>query len=100
MLTLNKVNEITGYFLLSVGGTSETVIDKKVVAKVAVGQLADGVILVHNHPSGSCLPSSADIEQTGELKKALNLLDILLVDHVIIGSGEYYSFAAAQRTKI
>lgn len=96
VLTLNKANVITGHFQLSVGGTASTDIDKKVVAKVAVDQLADAVILVHNHPSGRCVPSQADIRQTGEVKKALDLFDIRLLDHVIIGDGEYFSFAAEQ----
>lgn len=100
VLTLNKVNEITGYFMLSAGGTSSTTFDKKIVAKVAIDRLADGVILVHNHPSGSCLPSPADIRETGDVKNGLGLFGISLVDHIIIGSGEYYSFASEQKTKI
>lgn len=100
VLTLNKSCEVTGHFMLSVGGTSSTVIDKKVVAKVAIEQLADAVILVHNHPSGSCLPSQADIKETGELKKALDLFDIALLDHVIIGSNEFYSFATEERSRV
>lgn len=100
VLTLNKSCEVTGHFMLSVGGTSSTVIDKKVVAKVAIEQLADAVILVHNHPSGSCLPSQADIKETGELKKALGLFDIALLDHVIIGDKEFYSFATEERSRV
>lgn len=94
LLTLNQSNEITGHFLLSCGGTTSTVIDKKIAVKVALDQLAEGVILVHNHPSGKCLPSSADIHETDGLRKALGLFDINLIDHVIIGNdGRWYSFA-------
>lgn len=99
ILTLNKSCEVTGHFLLSIGGTGETVIDKKIVAKVAIEQLADAVILVHNHPSGDSKPSQADIRQTGEVKKALGLFDIKLLDHVIIGYNEFYSFAAEEKQK-
>lgn len=99
VLTLNKGAEVTGHFQLSVGGTSSTVIDKKVVAKVAIEQLADAVILVHNHPSGNCLPSTADIEQTKQVRNALKLFDIQLLDHVIIGDKEFYSFATEERNK-
>lgn len=99
VLTLNAGNEITGHFLLSVGGTSSTVIDKKVVAKVAIDQLADAVILVHNHPSGNCLPSRSDIKETGDIKKALDLFGISLLDHIIIADKEYYSFASEEKTE-
>lgn len=99
VLTLNKGCEVTGHFLLSAGGTSSTVIDKKVVAKVAIEQLADAVILVHNHPSGNCLPSRSDIKETGDIKKALDLFDISLLDHIIIADKEYYSFASEEKTE-
>jgi DNA repair protein RadC len=99
VLTLNKGREVTGHFLLSAGGTSSTVIDKKVVAKVAIEQLADAVILVHNHPSGNCLPSRSDIKETGDIKKALDLFGISLLDHIIIADKEYYSFASEEKTE-
>lgn len=99
VLTLNKSCEVTGHFMLSVGGTSSTVIDKKVVAKVAIEQLADAVILVHNHPSGNAKPSTADINQTKDVRNGLKCLDIELLDHIIIADGEFYSFAEEQVTK-
>lgn len=99
VLTLNRGNNINGHFLLSIGGTGSTVFDKKIVAKVAVDMVADGVILVHNHPSGNSKPSTADINQTKDVRNGLKCLDIELLDHVIIADGEFYSFAEEQVTK-
>lgn len=100
VLTLNAGHEITGHFLLSVGGTNATMFDKKIVAKVAVDQLADAIVIVHNHPSGNCMPSRSDIKETGDIKKALDLFGIDLLDHIIIADKEYYSFASEEKTKI
>ena len=99
VLTLNRGNNINGHFLLSIGGTGSTVFDKKIVAKVAVDMVADGVILVHNHPSGNAKPSAADINQTKGVRNGLKCLDIELIDHVIIADGEFYSFAEEQVMK-
>lgn len=99
VLTLNAGHEITGHFLLSVGGTNATMFDKKIVAKVAVDQLADAIVIVHNHPSGNCMPSRSDIKETGDIKKALDLFGIDLLDHIIIADKEYYSFASEEKTK-
>lgn len=99
-IVLNKKNQVLGHFLLSVGGTDSTVIEKKTVAKVAIESMAGAVVLVHNHPSGDSRPSAADIKQTGEVKKALDLFDIQLLDHVVIGDGEFYSFSESIKFKI
>ena len=53
---------------------------------------AKSVILSHNHPSGSVIPSRADIEVTLKLKKVLDILEIRLLDHIIITRDSYYSF--------
>ena len=98
VLTLDKGMNIKGHFLLSIGGTNSTVFDKKVIAKVAVDMIADGVILVHNHPSGNAKPSTADINQTKDVRNGLKCLDIELIDHIIIADNEYYSFASEETT--
>lgn len=99
VLTLNAGHDVTGHFLLSVGGTNATMFDKKIVAKVAVDQLADAIVIVHNHPSGNCMPSRYDIKETEDIKKALDLFGIDLLDHIIIADKEYYSFASEEKTK-
>ena len=63
------------------------------VAKVALEKNASSVIVAHNHPSGSAEPSRADIQITKKLKAALEVIDIKLLDHFIIGKGEIVSLA-------
>lgn len=63
------------------------------VAKEALAHNAAAVILAHNHPSGTTEPSQADIWITERLTKALDLLDISVLDHIIVGAGDSYSFA-------
>ena len=75
------------------GGLDATIIDKKIVCKVAIDSLCSGVILVHNHPSGEVKPSKSDIQQTTDVKKALGVFDITLLDHIILSDQAYYSFA-------
>jgi DNA repair protein RadC len=62
---------------------------------VALKSMACGIILSHNHPSGSLVPSSADRQLTDKIKEAGKLMDISLLDHIIISpsEGSYYSFA-------
>lgn len=54
---------------------------------------AEAIIVAHNHPSGNLTPSKADLEATEKLKAAAGLLEVQLVDHLIIGKGDYFSFA-------
>ena len=95
-LYLNKSNKLLSKERLTVGGMDSTVIDNRVVLRKALDNKATGLILVHNHPSGSALPSNADLEQTRSLNKALKTCGISLVDHVIIAGNSYYSFADEQ----
>lgn len=91
---LNKGGGIIGYEVLSVGGPNSCVFEPKMVCRTAVQMMADGVIIVHNHPSGDPTPSHGDILQTEKLRKALAALDTKLLDSVIItDSTRYFSFA-------
>lgn len=89
----NRANILLGKDRLSSGGEDSTVIDNRMIIRRAIERKACGVILVHNHPSGSALPSSADISQTKSLQNALKTCGLTLIDHVIIGKGNYYSFS-------
>jgi DNA repair protein RadC len=59
----------------------------------ALSKSASGIIVFHNHPSGCPTPSVADIEQTRKLSRSCKLMEMLLVDHIIVSPGCYYSFA-------
>ncbi len=93
MLTLNRANRVLGRLRVSSGGVSGTVVDAKLVFRKALHAEASAVVLCHNHPSGSLLPSQADLDLTKKLDKAGKTLDIAVLDHLIVSERGYYSFA-------
>ncbi|MCO6476130.1 MAG: DNA repair protein RadC [Phaeodactylibacter sp.] len=94
ILLLNRANRVLGREQVSQGGVAGTVVDAKIVFRTAIeGRGITSIILCHNHPSGNLNPSQADIDLTRKLKKAGEVVDVLVVDHLIIGEGGYYSFA-------
>ena len=95
---LSNSNNCLGKERLSVGGMESTVLDSKVLIRRACEKKAVGVILVHNHPSGTALPSAADIERTRVIRNALKACEMSLIDHIIIGTRNYYSFADERLT--
>lgn len=92
VIFLNRANAVIGKQNISKGGVSGTVVDPKVVFKIAVQFPASGIILAHNHPSGNLKPSQADHQLTRKLKDAGKALDIPVLDHLIIGERDYFSF--------
>lgn len=93
VLCLNRANRILGWAKISQGGLSGTVADPKVIFQVALKSNACSLIIAHNHPSGNLQPSEADIHLTRKLKEAGLMLDLPVLDHLIISSEGYYSFA-------
>ena len=93
LLFLRRNNSVIGSVRISVGGASGTVVDAKMVFRSALEHRACGVVLCHNHPSGSVKPSSQDVFLTRKLSEGGRNLDIYIGDHVIIGGSNYYSFA-------
>ena len=94
---MNHANRILSNIQISKGGITNTPVDTRIVMQQAVLNKATQIILCHNHPSGSVNPSQADIQLTKKMAKAADLMDILLVDHVIIHRDDYYSFAEEGR---
>ncbi|GGB99059.1 RadC family protein [Dyadobacter sediminis] len=92
IMLLNRANDVTRTIQVSVGGVSGTVVDVKVIFKLAIDHLASSVILVHNHPSGQLQPSHADRQLTMQVKEAGRLLDIPILDHMIFTDNGFYSF--------
>lgn len=92
-LYLNQKNEVIHKECISVGGVSGTVADVRIIMQKAVQQLATGIIISHNHPSGSLKPSQADINITKRIKEAGKVLDVKLLDHIIVGDQAYLSFS-------
>ena len=93
VLFLNRGNRVLGGYKVSSGGITGTVVDIRIILAIALKCLASGMILAHTHPSGELNPSNADKGLTQKLKEAANLMDISLLDHLIITSETYYSFA-------
>lgn len=92
ILLLNQSNKIIKKYQVSKGGISSSTFDTRIVMKVAIDSLASSIILCHNHPSGNIKPSNEDDNITQKLKKACSIMDINLLDHVIIGEQNYYSY--------
>jgi DNA repair protein RadC len=93
VLFLNNSNKILFKTQLSKGGMTGTMVDVRIVFKLAFEQNATAIILAHNHPSGKLQASDADIQITKKIKTAGQQLDIPVLDHVIITETGYYSFA-------
>lgn len=94
---LNQANRILSITQISKGGITDTPVDTRIIMQQAVLHKATQIILCHNHPSGSVTPSRADIRLTEKLRKAAELMDILLVDHLILHRQQYFSFVEEGR---
>lgn len=92
ILLLSRSNKVIKKIQVSKGGISATVVDIRLIIKEALDNLASGLVLVHNHPSGNLNPSEEDNYITNKLKKACALLDLSLIDHIIVSDMGYYSY--------
>lgn len=93
IVLLSRDNSVLSREMLSSGGLDSTTFDTRLIMKKILDKKATAVIMLHNHPSGTPLPGSKDIQATQKLRKALETFDIQLLDHIIISDGSYYSFA-------
>ena len=93
IIYVNNSNKVIQKNQLSKGGITGTLVDVRLVLKSALEVGATGLILAHNHPSGTLKPSEADKQITNKLKIAAESLDIKVLDHLIITEKAYYSFA-------
>lgn len=93
---LNNSNKVLFKEQSSKGGITGTLVDVRLVMKQALEHGAVGLILAHNHPSGTLKPSHADKQLTQKLKNAAEVLDVKVLDHLIITQKAYFSFADKQ----
>lgn len=93
VLFLNQNNRILGKAQLSTGGINFSLVDLRVLFKLALDSFCSAIMIAHNHPSGNLKPSQADIKITKEISDAGKTLNIQLLDHLIITQKTYYSFA-------
>lgn len=95
-LYLNSKSEVITLKTITIGTLNQTIFNIKDILKWALKYSAAGLIVAHNHPSGDPTPSRQDIESTNALVKAAKLMDIIIVDHIIIGKNKYCSLKEKQ----
>lgn len=93
IMFLDRNNAVLGIFNQSKGGVAGTLVDPKLTFGVALKAKASSLILAHNHPSGEMKPSEEDKRLTKKLIDGARILDLVIVDHIIVTSNGYFSFA-------
>ena len=93
IILMNRANKVLDKIRISQGGISGTVIDVRIILKHAIINAASSLILCHNHPGGNVQPSEADRQITNKVKDAGKFMDVQVLDHIIIGEDNFYSFA-------
>lgn len=92
VILMNRANVVLGIYELSKGGSSGSVVDIKIILSVALKTHSSSLIIVHNHPSGNLQPSETDKRLTKRLKSACEVVDLVLLDHLIVTKESFYSF--------
>ena len=92
ILHMNSKNGLIKEEVHSIGTVNQSAVYPREIARSAILNNSSSVILIHNHPSGDPAPSEPDKEQTRRIINALNLFDIKVLDHIILGRDKYYSF--------
>ena len=92
-MLLNRANKVLGIVDITSGTSTATIVDPKLIFAAALKANACSVIVTHNHPSGNRAPSQADIHLTKKLIDGGKLLEIQVLDHIIVTTDGYYSFA-------
>lgn len=93
LILLNRANRVLGISPIAKGGVSGVVVDPKVIFTTALLTNSSAIVIAHNHPSGNLKPSEADISVTKKVHQAAQLLDMQLIDHLIVTTQGYVSFA-------
>ena len=93
VLFLNQANRVLGISNIAKGGIAGTFVDVKIILQIALKVSASAIMLSHNHPSGSIIPSSDDLVMTKAIQKGCKAVGIKLLDHVIMSEENYCSFA-------
>jgi DNA repair protein RadC len=92
VISLDRKHSVIGESEIHKGGVSSVYVDPKIVFKEAINRLASSIVLCHNHPSGSVLPSKADDKITQHLVAAGRMLEIPILDHIIVARQNWYSY--------
>ena len=92
ILALDSGNCVVGWAKISQGGITSSIVDLRLVAKIAIDTLAVNIIFAHNHPSGRLVFSESDIKLTETLSKGLAIFNIKLLDHILLTENGYKSY--------
>ncbi|MGU3374971.1 RadC family protein [Chryseobacterium sp. M5A1_1a] len=90
---MNNSNKVIHISQLTQGGISQSIVDVRILFKTALEHFSTGIIIAHNHPSGSLKASNEDINITQKIKEAGKVLSIQLLDHIIVTQDSYFSFS-------
>ena len=90
---LDGKNRMVGMTTCSIGSMTSSLVHPRDIFRPAIANMTAGLIFIHNHPSGDPAPSDEDIDITRRLCKVGKLIGIRCLDHIVIGSGRYFSFA-------
>jgi DNA repair protein RadC len=94
---LNGQNQPLGEKIITEGTPTRATVYTRRILESALRESAAAIVLVHNHPSGDPAPSTGDDLTTGELLKACRLVQLVLLDHIIVGDSDHYSYSDAGR---
>lgn len=92
-ISLSSSGTVISFDLLKSGDSTSVIVSSREVIELALRHNATAVVIAHNHPRGTALPSDEDIIATKNLKTALNHINVLLLDHIIVAGDEYVSMA-------
>lgn len=92
VLILDTKNQVTAIETITIGTLNASLVHPREVFCRAIRKSANGIILVHNHPSGDPEPSREDLQLTERLTESGKIIGISILDHVVLGDGKYYSF--------
>lgn len=92
IICLDNKYSLLGYHLVGQGTIDTVSVHQRTLVEIALRYNAVHVVLVHNHPSGELRASADDIKITKKIKKTMDIIDITVIDHIIVGNDDYYSF--------
>ena len=92
VVPLDAKHRVLGFSVVSVGSLTATIVHPAMVYRVAILANAASVICMHGHPSGEPSPSQEDVEITRRLREAGDILGVRLLDHIVFGDEQYFSF--------
>ena len=93
VILLNRQNRVIGVTSMAEGGIDKVLVDVRMIFQAALLANASGIIISHNHPTGCLHPSEEDRKLTGAIREGGKLINIILLDHLIVTSEGYFSFA-------